>query len=79
MTDVELLKKAKVYDVTKMQTILLMNAELNINNKKMAQEMMIQAEALKLVSREQYGSQKWQRAIVAALNNRLTMDLLRQR
>jgi hypothetical protein len=55
-----------------------MNAELNINKKKMAREMMKQAEALNLISREQYGSQKWQQAIVAALNKRLTMDLLQQ-
>jgi hypothetical protein len=33
MTDVAILKKAGVYDVEKMRTILLMNAEFNINNK----------------------------------------------
>jgi hypothetical protein len=33
MTDVKILKKAKVYDVTKMQTILLMHPDFNINNK----------------------------------------------
>ena len=31
MTDVEILKKAGVYDIEKMRTILLMNSEFNIN------------------------------------------------
>jgi hypothetical protein len=79
MTDVELLKKANVYDVTKMRTILLMNSEFNINNKKLARDVMKQIEALNLVPREQYGSRKHLQAIYAALNKRLTMDLLRQR
>jgi hypothetical protein len=51
MTDVELLKKAMVYNVTKMRTILLMNPEFNINNKKLAQDVMHQVEALELIPR----------------------------
>ncbi len=78
MTDVKLLKKAKVYDVTKMRTILLMDSELHINNKKLTCDMMKQAETLKRVLQEQYRSRKWQRAIIMALNKRLTMDLLCQ-
>jgi hypothetical protein len=56
MTDVELLKKAMVYDVTKMRTILLMNSEFKINNKKLARDVMKQVEALDLIPCEQYGS-----------------------
>jgi hypothetical protein len=33
MTGVAILKKAGVYDVKTMRTILLMNAEFNMNNK----------------------------------------------
>ena len=56
MTDVELLKKVVVDDVTKMRTILLMKSECNINNKKHARDVMKQVESLKLIQREQYGS-----------------------
>jgi hypothetical protein len=44
MTDVEILKKAGVYDVKKMRIILLMNAEFNMNNKKLRHDMMSHAE-----------------------------------
>jgi len=35
ITDVEILKKASVYDVEKMRTIQLMHAIFNMNNNKM--------------------------------------------
>ena len=35
ITDVEILKKLGVYDIKKMRTIQLMNAEFNMNNKKL--------------------------------------------
>ena len=76
MTDVEILKKAGVYDIEKMRTILLMNAEFNTNNKKLGQDMMQNAEANAALPREQYGSRKHHRSITAALNKRLTMDVL---
>jgi hypothetical protein len=79
MTDVELLKKANVYDVKKMRTILLMNSEFDINNKKLARDIMKQVESLKSIPCEQYGSQSHLQAIYAALNKHLTMDLLGQR
>ena len=79
MTDVEILKKAGVYDIEKMRTILLMNSELNINNKKLGREMMANAEEHGAIAREQYGSRRHHRSITAALNKRLTMDMLRLR
>jgi hypothetical protein len=79
ITDVEILKKAEVYDINLMRTIQLMNAELNINNKKLGRDLMTRGEKLKLIAREQYGSRKKHQSITAALNKRLTMDLLRQR
>jgi hypothetical protein len=78
MTDVEILKKAGVFDVEKMRTILLMNAEFNMNNKKLGRDMMSHAETHKAVAREQYGSRRNHQCILAALNKRLTMDVLRQ-
>jgi hypothetical protein len=77
--DVEILKKSGVYDVEKMRTIQLMHAAYNMNNKKMGRGMMHFAEQSKILAREQYGSRKHHQAITAALNKRLTMDLLRQR
>jgi cellobiose-specific phosphotransferase system component IIB len=68
MTDVALLKKAMVYDVIKMRTILLVNPKFNINNKKLARNVMQQVEALDMIPREQYGSCKHLQAIYAAIN-----------
>ena len=78
MTDVEILKKAGVYDVEKMHTILLMNAKFNMNNKKLGCDMMHHAKKHSALAREQYGSRRNHQCILAALNKRLTMDLLRQ-
>ncbi len=79
ITDVEILKKAEVYDINLMRTIQLMNSELNMNNKKLGRDLMTRGEKCKLIAREQYGSRKKHQSITAALNKRLTMDLLRQR
>jgi hypothetical protein len=79
ITDVEILKKAGVYDVEKMRTIQLMHAVFNMNNKKLGRDMMRSAESNNILAREQFGSRKHHQSIIAALNKRLTMDLLRQR
>ena len=42
-TDLQILKKAAVYDVKKMRTIQLMPAALNMNNKKTGREFMTKA------------------------------------
>jgi hypothetical protein len=78
-TDIEILKKAGVYDVEKMRTIQLMHAVFNMNNKKLGRDMMRSAEESNILAREQFGSRKHHQSISAALNKRLTMDLLRQR
>ena len=77
ISDVEILKKSGDYDIESMRTITLMNSEFNINNKKLGRDMMKNAEKHNLLPPEQYGSRKHHRAVVAALNKRLTMDLLR--
>lgn len=56
-----------------------MFADFNMNNKKLGRDVMAMAEACGVLPDDQYGSQKWYRAIMAALNKRLTMDALRQR
>jgi hypothetical protein len=78
ITDVEILKKAEVYDVELMQTIQLMHAEFNMNNKKLGRDVMSFAELCKVLSAERFGSRKKHQSILAVLNKRLTNDLLRQ-
>jgi hypothetical protein len=79
ITDVEILKKIGVYDVEKMRTIQLMNAEFNMNNKKLGRDVMWFTESHNVLAPEQFGSRKNHQSILAALNKRLTMDILRQR
>ncbi len=78
ITDVEILKKAGIYDVELMRTIQLMHSEFNMNNKKLGRDMMSFAELCRALAAEQFGSRKNHQAILAALNKRLTNDLLRQ-
>ncbi len=78
ITDVEILKKAGVYDVEKMRTIQLMHSAFNMNNKKLGRDVMAFAELHNALAAEQFGSRKNHQAVLAALNKRLTMDLLRQ-
>jgi hypothetical protein len=54
ITNVEILKKeADVYDIDRMRTILLMNSELNMNNKKLGWDlMMARGEKSKLITCE---------------------------
>jgi hypothetical protein len=79
ITDVEIVKKVGVFDIAKMRTIQLMHAVLNINNKKLGRDMMFFAEKCKVIAPKQFGSRKNHQSILAALNKRLTMDVLRQR
>jgi hypothetical protein len=79
ITDVEILKKAGVYDIDKMQTITLMDAAYNMNNKQLGRDVMKHAERHNNLAREQYGSRKNHQASTAATNKVLMMDLLRIR
>jgi hypothetical protein len=69
-TDVEILKKAGVFDIEKMHTIQLMHSAFNINNKKLGRDMMSFAESCKVLAPEQFGSRKNHQSIIAALNKR---------
>ena len=79
ITDVEILKKAGVYDIDKMRTITLMDAAFNMNNKQLGRDLMNHAEKMGNLAREQYGSRKHHQSSTAATNKVLTMDLLRLR
>lgn len=63
ITDLAILKKAGVYEVEKMRTIMLMSAEFNINNKKLGRDMMYTAELNNTLPREQYGCRKHHKSI----------------
>ena len=77
LTNVEILKKAGVFNVEKMRTIQPMHSVFNMNNKKLGRDVMAFAERHHVLTPEQFGSQKNHRSLLAALNKRLTMDLLR--
>jgi hypothetical protein len=49
-----------------------------MNNKKLGRDMMRSAEASNILAREQFGSRKHHQSNTAALNKRLTMDILCQ-
>jgi hypothetical protein len=68
MKDVEILKKAGVYDIKKMCTIILMNLEFNMNNRKLGKDMMSNAKRHGTLAREQYSSRKNHCSIIVALN-----------
>lgn len=55
-TDIMIEKKAGVYSVDKLRTILLFQSEFNFGNKSIGRGMMHQAESLHLIPESQYGS-----------------------
>ena len=74
IVDVEILKKAGVYDIEKMRTITLMHSDFNMNNKKLGKEIMKRAVEYNTIAPEQYGSRPGHQAITVGWNKRLTMD-----
>jgi hypothetical protein len=75
--DVELLKKANRFHVSKLRTIVLFEADFNFTNIAGVRKVGIQAEAHHSMAKEQGGSRKNHRAIKLGLNKCLTMDQLR--
>jgi hypothetical protein len=74
-----LLKKIGLLWVTKLQTIILLEADGNLLNKITRRMMMAEAEALGLLAPEQYGSRKLHDAIHVATNKYLTFDITHQK
>ena len=75
--DVELPKIEGNFNVEKLRTICLFEADHNMNNKYIGKTAIAHAELLKRIPHEQYGSRKGRRATEVSLNNRLTDDLMR--
>ena len=76
-TDCQILKKENVDLLEKMRTIMMFNSEFNNNNKWMGRAMLYNVEKHNIMAPEQYGSRKKHDSITAALNKRLTFDILR--
>ena len=72
--DVQLLKKAKVYAADKLRTILLLEADFNMNNK------VIGADAMRVIrctgnkARDNYGGVKYLQASEVSMNEQLTYN-----
>jgi hypothetical protein len=76
-TDVELLKKANSFHVSKLRTIVLFEAAFNFTNKAVGWKVGIRAEAHGGMAQEQGGSHKNHQAFELGLNKCLTMGQLR--
>ena len=74
--DGTLLKKANSFQVDKLRTIVLFEADFNFINKAVSRKLARMAENKKSLAREQYGSRKNHRSINHVLNKRLCFDLL---
>ena len=74
-----LLKKPGNFWVKKLRTILLLEADFNMNNKKLSRDVMWAAELAGIIPPENYGGRKKHRSIELSLNYRLTCDILRQK
>ena len=79
MTNVEILKKAEVWNVEKLRMIIMMHTQFNANNKKLGKEMLQYADSKGAIAKKQFGSCKQHLCIKAALNKRLTANLMRLR
>jgi hypothetical protein len=77
-TDVELLKKANSFHVSKLLTIMLFEADFNFTNKAVGKKVGARAEAHHGMAKEQGGSRKNHGAVEIGLNKCFTMDQLQQ-
>lgn len=76
-TDIMIEKKAGVYNVDKLRTILLFQPDFNFGNKVIGRAMMRQAEALHLIPEAQYGSRHGKSASQQLLNKVCLFELSR--
>ena len=76
--NVMLEKKRGNFRVDKLRTILLYEADFNMNNKHAGRDVMSKVERALTLAKEQYGSRKRKSSISHALKKRLTFDILRQ-
>ena len=72
--DVQLLKRSQDYRAEKQRTILLLEADYNMNNKVIGSDAMRSGERSKTLTRDNYGGRKNMRSNEIAMNSRLTDD-----
>jgi len=72
--DVQLLKISQDYRANKLRAILLLEADVNVNNKKLGKEAMEIGERLNLLTRDNYGGRKKLRATEISMIQQLTYD-----
>ncbi len=75
-TNVMILKKAGLYDIDRLRTIVLYEADFNHNNKYFGRQMMKHTQQQNMLAKEQY-SVPGRKAIDHALNRRLIFDIVR--
>jgi hypothetical protein len=76
--DVQILRKLEVWNIETLFTILLLEANFNMNNKKLKRDAMHFAEHCQVLVKEQYGGRKKDRAAEVALNAKLVNDIFHQ-
>ena len=74
--DVQLLKRSQDFSAKKLCTIKLLEADFNMNNKKLGKEAMMVGEQLNLLAGDNYGGRKKLRAAEISMNQQLTYDSL---
>jgi len=72
--DVQILKRILDYRASKMRTILLIEADFNMNNKKLGRDVMWNGERAKALTRHNYGGRRNSRSAEVALNQFLSYD-----
>ena len=77
--DVQLLKKSKDFQAEKLQTILLLEADSNMNNKALGSDIMRIGERHCMFSKDNYGGRRGRRAPEVRLNACLTQDSVQGR
>ena len=77
--DVVLLKRQLDFRVEKLRTILLLEADANMNYKQLGRDGMWNGLRSGVAAKEDYGGKKNHRAIEVSLNQRFTGDILRQK
>ena len=76
--DVELQKDPQNWNIERLRTIVLIEADHNMNNKLLGRRAMEHAEQHQAIAPEQHGSRKRLSSMQASVNNRIMYDLMRQ-
>ncbi len=72
--DVQLLKRSQDYRAEKLRTILLLEADFNMNNKVIGSDAMRYGERANLLTSDNYGGRRWFRTVEISLNYQLTCN-----